>query len=43
MVRFFRTDAPAAFRRERGFVLAAGGAMLLGILFGFCAVVADPA
>lgn len=41
--RFFRSDAPRAFRRERGYVLAAGGAMLLGIVVGFGGVIADPA
>jgi len=41
--RFFATGAPAAFRRERGSVLAAAGAFLLGALVGFGAVLADPA
>jgi uncharacterized membrane protein SpoIIM required for sporulation len=43
VVRFFRDDAPRAFRRERSYVLAAGGAMVLGMLVGFGAVLADPA
>jgi uncharacterized membrane protein SpoIIM required for sporulation len=41
--RFFRSDAPRAFRRERSSVLAAGSAMLLGVVVGFGAVLADPA
>jgi uncharacterized membrane protein SpoIIM required for sporulation len=41
--RFFATGAPAAFRRERGCVLAAAAAFLLGALVGFGAVLADPA
>ncbi len=40
---FFRSGAPAAFRRERAYVLAATAAFLLGALVGFGAVLADPA
>ena len=39
--RFFRSGAPAAFRRELAFVLTAAGALLLGIVVGFGAVLAD--
>ena len=41
VARFFSSGAPAAFRRERLFVLAAAGSLLLGSLLGFGAVVAD--
>lgn len=40
---FFSSGAPAAFRRERRYVLAAAAAFLLGALVGFSAVLADPA
>lgn len=40
--RFFSIELPAAFRRERRAVLAAGGAMLLGAAVGFAAVLEDP-
>jgi uncharacterized membrane protein SpoIIM required for sporulation len=40
---FFRRDVPRTFRRQRRAVLAAAGAMTLGALVGFGAVVADPA
>ena len=40
--RFFAVELPAAFRRERRAVLAAGGAMLLGAAVGFAAVLEDP-
>ena len=41
--RFFRSGAPAAFRRERTSVLAAAASLLLGIVVGFGAVLADRA
>jgi uncharacterized membrane protein SpoIIM required for sporulation len=40
--RFFTRGAPAAFRRERGAVLAATLAFVLGALIGFVAVLAEP-
>jgi uncharacterized membrane protein SpoIIM required for sporulation len=39
--RFFETGAPAAFRRERAFVLAAALSFLVGAALGFGAVLAD--
>jgi uncharacterized membrane protein SpoIIM required for sporulation len=41
--RFLSTGAPATFRRERGCVLAAAAAFVLGAVVGFGAVLADPA
>ncbi len=41
VARFFSRGAPAAFRRERLFVLAAAASLLLGALTGFGAVLAD--
>ena len=41
VARFFSSGAPAAFRRERVFVLAAAASLLLGALTGFGAVLAD--
>ena len=41
--RFFTAVAPAAFRRERAFVLGATLVLVLGVLVGFGAVLADPA
>jgi uncharacterized membrane protein SpoIIM required for sporulation len=41
--RFFTVVAPAAFRRERAFVLGAALLLVLGTLVGFGAVLADPA
>ncbi len=40
--RFFVTDVPATFRRERSCVLAAAAAFVLGALLGLGAVVVDP-
>lgn len=40
--RFLEREAPAAFRRRRGEVLAASLAMALGAALGFLAVIADP-
>lgn len=40
--RFFAYGAPAAFRREKGAVLAAATAFLLGAVLGFGMVVASP-
>lgn len=42
VAHFFATEAPRAFRRERGYVLAAGTSLLCGILVGFGGVIADP-
>lgn len=41
VVLFFSTGAPAAFRRERLFVLAAAASLILGAITGFAAVLAD--
>jgi uncharacterized membrane protein SpoIIM required for sporulation len=41
VTRFFSSGAPAAFRKERLFVLAAAASLLLGTLTGFGAVIAD--
>jgi uncharacterized membrane protein SpoIIM required for sporulation len=40
--RFFLEEVPAAFRRQRGPVLMAAAALLLGAAVGFGAVIANP-
>lgn len=42
-VRLITKEIPAAFRRQRGAVLAAASAFLAGALFGCLAILADPA
>jgi uncharacterized membrane protein SpoIIM required for sporulation len=39
--RFFKVEAPATFRREKAFVLAAAAALLFGSVIGFGAVMLD--
>jgi uncharacterized membrane protein SpoIIM required for sporulation len=41
LVRFFRRDLPLTFQRERGSVLAAATALVLGAVIGLAAVMAD--
>ncbi|HVR38457.1 MAG TPA: stage II sporulation protein M [Thermoanaerobaculia bacterium] len=42
-VKLVKSEIPATFRRERLFIAAAAGAMLLGIIVGMIAVLIDPA
>lgn len=41
--RFFRYEVPRTFRLEKAAILAASAAFLLGTLFGFAAVILNPA
>lgn len=41
--RFFRYEVPRTFRLERAAILAASAAFLLGTVFGFAAVILNPA
>lgn len=43
LARFFRFEVPRAFRLEKSAILAASAAFLLGTLFGFGAVILNPA